>query len=59
MNITLKRFVAARAFSHGANSFAVGDEVPHGPTLAHVLALDCGFVVEADPKAAKATDPKE
>lgn len=42
-----KVFIAARDFSHGAESYLTGDVVPHGRTLRHLIELG-GFVVEQE-----------
>lgn len=47
MAIRPKTFVATRDFSHGFETYSVGDVVPHGRTLRHLIELG-GFVAEQE-----------
>lgn len=61
MNIRPKTFYAARKFSHGGDTYEIGDVVPEGRTLADVLAFDQGFVTETKPPKSTPTpaDPAD
>lgn len=59
MTITPKSFVAACSFTVGTQRFEKGDPVPAGRTLAYLLSLDAGHVVEAKKKPDTPTTSKE
>jgi|AntRauTorckE6833_2_1112554.scaffolds.fasta_scaffold19441_5 hypothetical protein len=48
-NTRPKKFVATSNVSHGTQTFAPGDEVPHGATLRALLVFGDKFVTEDVP----------